>query len=99
MTEWLKEHLLTCPSRYFLHFDCPGCGLQRSIVALLNGNIAESLRLYPATCTLLMLFIFTALHLKFNYRHGAVIIRTLFIFNACIIVTFYLYKVFTFKIF
>jgi hypothetical protein len=48
---------------------------------------------------LLMLFIFTALHLKFNYRHGAVIIRTLFIFNACIIVTFYLYKVFTFKIF
>ncbi|MDR1632593.1 MAG: DUF2752 domain-containing protein [Dysgonamonadaceae bacterium] len=30
--EWLKDHLLTCPSKHFFHTDCPGCGLQRSVL-------------------------------------------------------------------
>jgi hypothetical protein len=97
--EWLKEHLLTCPSRYFLHIDCPGCGLQRSFLALLEGDFAGSLRLYPATMPIIISLIYTALHLKFNFKHGAEIIKWAYILNVTIILIFYIYKVITFKIF
>jgi hypothetical protein len=42
--------------------------------------------------------IFTALHLKFNFKHGALIIKSSFIFTASIIVIFYIYKFFTPKL-
>jgi len=99
LIEWLKDHLLTCPSRYFLHFDCPGCGLQRSIIALVQGDFAESFYLYPATIPLMLMFVIAALHLKFNFHRGAVIIKWMFIFNAIIIIGFYIYKILTLKIF
>jgi hypothetical protein len=93
--EWLKEHLLTCPSKHLLHFDCPGCGLQRSIIALIEGDLSQSLRLYPATVPLLFTLVFTALHLKFKFRDGASVIKWSFMLTISIVTIFYLYKVFT----
>lgn len=34
----------TCPIKHLLHINCPGCGLTRSIRALLKLNIIESLK-------------------------------------------------------
>jgi len=93
--EWLKHHLMTCPSKQFFRVDCPGCGLQRSIIALLEGDLATSLRLYPATLPMLFCLFYTALHLKFKFKHGAAIIKGAYIFTSLIIVIFYVYKVFT----
>lgn len=33
-----------CPFKLLTGFDCPGCGSQRAIHALLNGHIAEAWR-------------------------------------------------------
>jgi hypothetical protein len=96
--EWLKEHLFTCPSKYFFHLDCPGCGMQRSVIAILEGDIGKSLQLYPATIPLFLSLIFVILHLKFNFKQGASIIKGAFIFCAVVIVTFYFYKIFTHKL-
>ncbi|MDR0712157.1 MAG: DUF2752 domain-containing protein [Prevotellaceae bacterium] len=90
--EWWKEHLLTCPSKYFVHIDCPGCGLQRSIIALLEGDLQKSLALYPATIPILFCLIFTMLHLKFNFRYGAPVIKWSFALTVATIVVSYLYK-------
>lgn len=79
--------------------DCPGCGMQRSIVALLEGDIWDSLKVYPATIPIFSLLIFSALHIKFNFRSGAIIIRWMYIVCSIIVLIFYLYKVFTHKIF
>lgn len=95
LMEWLKSHLLVCPSKYFFHLDCPGCGFQRSIIALLEGDIEKSIQLYPATLPILSCLIFTALHIKFDFRRGAFIIKSLFILSVLIIILFYLYKIFT----
>ncbi|WP_084163697.1 DUF2752 domain-containing protein [Olivibacter sitiensis] len=67
-TEWLSHHLLPCPFKYFTGHDCPGCGLQRSLLFLLKGDLANSFRLYPATIPLLLLAIFYLLRnwLKFD---------------------------------
>ncbi|MDR2087042.1 MAG: DUF2752 domain-containing protein [Dysgonamonadaceae bacterium] len=97
-TDWLNEHLLTCPSKHFFHLDCPGCGFQRSIITLLEGDIAKSFQLYPATIPILTCFIFTALHIKFDFKYGAFVIKVLFILSVSTIVIFYLYKIFTHKL-
>jgi len=96
--EWLKHHLLTCPSKHFFHFDCPGCGLQRSIIALFEGDFVKSLQLYPATIPILFCLSFTALHIKFKFKYGPEIIKGAFILSSLIIVTFYVYKIFTHKL-
>lgn len=53
---WLQNHLLKCPFKYLTGIDCPGCGFQRSVLALLNGDLHESLKLYPSTIPLLLFF-------------------------------------------
>ena len=93
LIEWLKNHLLTCPSKYFFHIDCPGCGLQRSFVALVEGDLVKSLQLYPATIPILFCFIFTAMHLVFKYKYGPEIIKSAFVFTSLVIVISYFYKI------
>jgi len=96
--EWLNNHMLTCPSKHFLHIDCPGCGLQRSIVALFEGDFAKSFHLYPATIPILFCFAFTALHLIFKFKHGALIIKIAYIIASLTIVISYVYKIFTYQL-
>lgn len=91
--------MLACPSKKFLHIDCPGCGMQRSILAILKGEIGESFYLYPATIPLCLTVILLLLHLKYNFKHGALLLKTLFIFSAVIIISSYTYKLVTLKIF
>ncbi|RXK61616.1 DUF2752 domain-containing protein [Lacibacter luteus] len=92
---WLEKHMLTCPSRKFLHIDCPGCGLQRSYIALLKGNIAESIRLYPAAIPILLLFLYLLTHIAVRFKNGARILTIGYIFCALIIVVHYIYRVTT----
>jgi len=53
---WLQNHLLPCPFKYLTGIDCPGCGFQRSIIALIQGDLHKSLTLYPAAIPLLLFF-------------------------------------------
>lgn len=96
--QWLQQHLLTCPSKKYLHIDCPGCGFQRSVIALLKGDIAESVQLYPAAIPVLTLIMFAILHLKFKFTYGAAVIKYLQIFSAAVILGFYIYKIINQKI-
>lgn len=92
---WLEHNLLSCPIKQMSGVDCPGCGLQRSIVALLKGDLVSSFRLYPATIPILCLFLLTIVHLKFDFKNGAFFIKMLYIGATIIIVINYIYKIFT----
>jgi hypothetical protein len=96
--DWMEKHLLACPFKKYLHIECPGCGLQRSTLALFRGNLLESWQLYPATIPLIALFVFLALHLRFKFTSGAVIIKYLYFSIAFIVVFFYIYKIINHKI-
>ncbi|WP_113654278.1 DUF2752 domain-containing protein [Pedobacter namyangjuensis] len=90
---WLEHHLLTCPFKASTGIDCPGCGLQRSFVQLIQGNFTASFKFYPPTIFIVVLLIFTAVHLKFDFKNGAFIIKMLYIAITITIVANYIYKI------
>lgn len=92
---WLKTHLLGCPIKQHLGIDCPGCGFQRSILALFEGDLINSFKLYPPTMPLITLILFAIIHLKFDLKHGAFFIKILYIGISLLIVINYIYKIFT----
>jgi len=88
----LENHLLPCPFKALTGMDCPGCGLQRSFLALLQGHLSESFLFYPALIPVIITFIFLFLHLKFRFTKGAKIVQALYIFCAVVIFASYIYK-------
>ena len=90
---WLEHHLLSCPFKSFVGIDCPGCGLQRSVLALMRGDLAASFRFYPATVPIIGLFLFTIIHLKFDVKNGAFVIKMLYIVITFMIIVNYIYKI------
>ena len=56
----LEDYMLPCMSKRLLGMDCPGCGLQRSIVYLINGDFISAFKMYPAIYPMLLLFAFLA---------------------------------------
>jgi hypothetical protein len=91
--DWLERHLLACPIKEWTHLDCPGCGFQRSVVALLKGDLAASWQFYPPGIFLLSTLLLLILHLIFDLRYGAIVLKILYIVAAIVIGTNYIYKV------
>ena len=89
---WLNSHMMPCVFKNFTGYDCPGCGIQRSFLALLQGNLYKSFALYPATIPLLVLLLFGVYQGKKPIKHGAKIIFGGYIIVAIIIVVSYILK-------
>ena len=89
---FMERNMFSCPSKTHLGIECPGCGLQRSLLLLMKGEFYESLRIYPATIPLLFMFIFLLLHVKFKFSKGALILQYIFIFNAALVFISYIIK-------
>lgn len=92
-TSWLEQNLLTCPSKRFFYLDCPGCGLQRSLLALFRGDVSTSWNLYPPTLFILATLTFLALHLAFKFKYGAHVLKILFIITVSVMAVNYIYKI------
>ncbi len=88
---FLEDHLLACQWKS-LGVECTGCGLQRSLIHLLKGEFAEAFYMYPPVYTLLLMFTFLLLHLKFDFAKGHKILFWLFVLNVCIIIINYILK-------
>ena len=82
----------TCFYKKYFGIECPGCGMQRSFIELLKGNIFESIKLYPALLPIIFTFIFLILHLTFKYKNGALILKISFIFTALLMIIAYIVK-------
>ncbi len=89
---WLEAHMGTCAFREHGGLECPGCGLQRSIIALLKGDLLESILLFPALLPTVGMFALLALHLIFKLKHGAMVLKILFITNTALILGAYIHK-------
>ena len=95
ITSWLETHQIPCIVKSLTHFDCPGCGVQRSFVLLLKGDISGSFFLYPALIPIILLFAFLVLHVILKIRNGANILKYMYILCTGIILVSYIYKLVT----
>ncbi|WP_316824588.1 DUF2752 domain-containing protein [Pedobacter miscanthi] len=93
--DWVANHLFSCPFKANFGLDCPGCGLQRSILALCRGDLIASFKFYPATIPLIFVVLFTIIHLKVDFKFGAQLIKMVFTGVAVIILINYIYKIYT----
>ena len=93
---WIENHQLPCFYKKFLGIECPGCGMQRSFVALLKGEFVESFYLFPALIPIMAMIITLVLHLYFKFSLGAQVLKGLFILNVFIVALNYIYKMYNF---
>ena len=91
LVDFLEKNMLSCKWKE-LGLECTGCGLQRSVIHVLRGEFTEALIVYPAIYTLILMFVFLGIHLKFNFKEGARILKWLFVLNITIIVVHYILK-------
>ena len=92
LVEWLEQHMAPCFYKKFLGVECPGCGMQRSIIALLKGDFYESFMLYPALPLIIILIVLLIVHLIFKLKYGAIALKWLFILNAAVIIISFILK-------
>lgn len=94
LVKGLEDYMLPCLWKQTLNIDCMGCGMQRSISLILKGDFISAFWMYPAIYTLIFMFAFLLLHLKFQFKNGHRIILALFLLNISIIVTSFILKTF-----
>ena len=93
--QWLEAHMLTCPSKYFLHVDCPGCGMQRSLLALLKGDIVQSWYFYPPVFFIIPTLLLLVLRLTLKTDLSLSLLKFSFILTSLVVVFNYIYKITT----
>jgi hypothetical protein len=83
---------LPCPFKALTGTDCPGCGFQRSFLALLRGDWQESFHLYPATVPLILTFIIAVPANYFTKKDHSKLIKILYLITGMIVLGSYLLK-------
>ncbi len=84
LLENLEKFMLPCLWKKYFNIECIGCGMQRSISLILQGNFAAAFKMYPAIYTIILMFVILVLHIKFQFKYGAKILLALFIINVTI---------------
>ena len=93
VVDFLEKNMLSCHWKE-LGLECTGCGLQRSVIHLLRGDFLEAWTVYPAIYTLIPMFVFLGIHLRYNFTRGAQILKWMFVLNLAIILIHYTLKFF-----
>lgn len=81
----LEDYMLPCFTKQYLGIDCMGCGIQRSLALILNGEFVAAFKMYPAIYTLLLFFGFLGVNMFYNFSFAPKLIRNLVIINGVII--------------
>ena len=88
----LQDYMMPCYTKQVLGFDCPGCGLQRSLAMLINGNISGAFEMYPAIFTLVPLALVLILNTFFKSKYYSPLIMALSISSVALILINYIFK-------
>ena len=87
-----EDYMIPCLSKKFLGVDCFGCGLQRSVVLLFQGEFAHAFQMYPAIYTLIPLFVVFVVNTFFKFKYAGKLISSLAIISIAIIIINFIVK-------
>ena len=87
-----EDFMLPCLNKKLLGIECPGCGLQRSVGLVIQGDFGNAFQMYPAVYTLMLLFGFVFLNAYKNFKYANKIIISLAVINVVVIFGNYILK-------
>lgn len=88
----IEKYMLPCYTKKLWGFDCPGCGLQRSLVFLLKGDFISAFEMYPAIYTILPLITLLLLDGFTNVKINGKLIVLLTVASITLILGNYILK-------
>ncbi len=88
-----EDFMLPCLSKRLFDLECFGCGLQRSIYLLFQGELVAAFKMYPAIYPLIFLSFFMGANMFFKFKHSTKIINILAIVVIATIVLNYIIKI------
>ncbi|HAO14468.1 MAG TPA: hypothetical protein DDE71_02705 [Tenacibaculum sp.] len=89
----LENYLIPCLNKKLFGIDCPGCGLQRSLILLLEGNFLDAFIMFPAIYTTILVIVFSIIHFFLKKKISLNILLILGIINVSIIILAYIIKI------
>lgn len=92
LADWVEANQLSCPIKSATGLDCPGCGMQRSFIALLRGDLVESFSLYPALLPLLLTLGMLVYFLIRPYRNGHLFLKIGYISTSVLVLGNFIHK-------
>jgi hypothetical protein len=87
----LEKYMFPCLSKTLLGVECLGCGFQRSLLLLFQGEFVASFELYPAIFTSLFFLISWGATLIFKGLISQKTIIILALLNVCFMIGGYAY--------
>ena len=84
--------MLPCLNKQLLGIECMGCGLQRSIILLIQGEFVSAFFMYPAIYPLLMLLGTIGVNFFYKFKHAERLITILAITTIAVIILNYTFK-------
>lgn len=91
----LENYMLPCFSKQLFGLDCPGCGLQRSVVFLLKAEFIAAFKMYPAIYTLVPLAGILILNRLVGLKYGNQLIIGFSISSVALILINFIIKLIT----
>ena len=84
--------MLPCLNKKLLGIECLGCGMQRAVMLIFQGEFVAAFHMYPAIYSLIALFIYLGLNIFFKFKHSSKIIGGLAILTVATIIISYAIK-------
>ncbi|UKM64272.1 DUF2752 domain-containing protein [Flavobacteriaceae bacterium GSB9] len=88
----MEKYMLPCLNKKLLGIECLGCGLQRAVILVFQGEFVAAFKMYPAVYSLIVLFFCIGINIFFKFKHSNSVIGTLTIISIATIVVSYCIK-------
>ena len=90
--EYLKITMAPCIFVEWFGHECPGCGLQRALILLLQGDLIGSIKSHPALIPGICLSFYFIAHLYHRYKRGGKVLMWGMIGILTLTITHYVFK-------
>ena len=88
----LEDYMLPCLNKKLFGIECFGCGSQRALLMVFQGDFVGAFKMFPAVYPMLFFFLFLALNFIDKKRNYSNIIIGLGIFTAIVMIVSYYLK-------
>lgn len=88
----IESFMIPCISKTLFGLECLGCGFQRALLLLIQGNYRAAFEMYPAIYSSLILVFFIGLHYIDTKRNYKSVLLTFVTITILFMIGGYYYK-------